>query len=287
MSKPEVTEAATEGATEGAVEAVAHSGAAESAVTVSEAVESWVMGHVVGNPHSWHLPFGIEIPLPLGLKLHGFMVILTTLILIVLFCMIYNKRARVPQGLTNLLEVFVVFVRDDVSIACLGKTDGKRMAPFFCTMFFFICAMNVLGLIPIFATATGNINVTGALAVVVFLLMTVGAVLKNGPVNFVKAFIPPGVPWPILLIVTPLEMVGVLVKCAALMIRLFANMMAGHIALFCIFGLCLIMGVVAWVPAVIVGVGVYVLEVFIAFLQAYIFTMLSAMFIGQIYHPAH
>jgi F-type H+-transporting ATPase subunit a len=145
---------------------------------------------------------------------------------------------------------------------------------------------NLMGLCPMFSTATGNINVTFALAAVTFCFMVFGAIYVNGPIQFLKSFAPPGVPWPILIIIMPLEMIGLVIKCAALTIRLFANMLAGHIVVFSLIGLIVAFGLAA-LPALVMAVAISLMEIFIAFLQAYVFTLLSAMFIGQMYHPAH
>jgi len=113
----------------------------------------------------------------------------------------------------------------------------------------------------------------------------VGAIHKNGFRGYLKAFIPSGVPWPVLILVTPLELLGVLIKTFALMIRLFANMLAGHIVIFSLLGLIFTFGIWAAPPALFMALCISLLEVFIAFLQTYIFVFLSAMFIGLLYNP--
>lgn len=251
----------------------------------AEVLMQWIMHHV-NDSHEWHPLPGIGIHLPDFISLHGLMLLLCAGFLIFLFKVLYKHGPSAPTGVTNLLELFVIFVRDEISIACLGEEDGKKMTPMFCSFFFFILALNLMGLIPLFATATSNISVTFALASISMGFMIFGGIYKNGPVGFAKAFVPQGIPWPILLIVTPLEFLGVFIKSFALMIRLFANMLAGHIVVFSILGLIFTFGYVA-LPAVVLAIGISLLEIFIALLQAYIFTLLSALFIGQIYHPAH
>jgi F-type H+-transporting ATPase subunit a len=113
-----------------------------------------------------------------------------------------------------------------------------------------------------------------------------GAMYRHGPVAFIKGFIPPDVPWPLLIVIIPIEFIGVFIKAAALAIRLFVNELAGHIVVFSLIGLIVMFGVLA-LPAFFMAIAIFVLEVFIAFLQAYIFTLLSAVFMGQRYHPAH
>ncbi len=248
-------------------------------------LEKYIMHHVT-NSQEWHLPFLPVIHLPSWLSLHGLMVILCASFLIYLFTVVYRKNDAVPKGITNLLESFVVFVRDEISTACLGEHDGPRMTPLFCTFFFFVLGMNLMGLIPIFVTATGNVNVTGALACVTLGFMIFGSMAKNGVGGFFKALIPSGVPLALLPIIFTIEFLGLFIKAFALMIRLFANMFAGHIVILALLGLVVTLGAGA-LPAVLLAVFVYMLEVFVAFLQAYVFTFLSALFIGQMYHADH
>ena len=188
--------------------------------------------------------------------------------------------------MTNLLEVIVVFVRDNISVPYLGEKDGMKLTPLFCTFFFLILVTNIMGLVPLFATATANINVTAALAILTFMMMVGGAIYKNGLWGFIKALVPSGIPGPILILVFPLEFLGLFIKPFTLMIRLFANMLAGHIVIISLLGIIVTFGFVA-LPAIFLALGIYILEILVAFLQAYIFTLLSAMFIGQLHHPEH
>lgn len=248
-------------------------------------LDEYIMHHVM-NSQQWHLPFLPSVQLPSFLPLHGLMVVLCALFLIILFCGIYRKNDRVPTGITNALEAFVQFIRDEIAIPSLGEEDGERLTPILCTLFFFILGLNIMGQIPLFAAATANVSVTAPLALITFYFMTAGAIRKNGLMGFIKAFIPSGVPWPILFIIVPLEVLGVFIKTFALMIRLFANMLAGHMVIFSLLGLVVLFGVWA-LPAVALAVGISLLEVLVVFLQAYIFVLLSAVFIGQMYHPEH
>ena len=242
--------------------------------------------HHITDSSQWHLPFGV-VHLPEPLTIQKLMVILTGILMIWIFCFVYRKQDRVPKGFTNFLEVFILHIRNDLAIEFLGEEDGKRLTPLFLTFFFFILFLNVLGLIPIFpTTATANVFTTGALAFITFTLMTAGGMAKHGVLNYMKLFILPGVPKPILLLLTPLEVLSLFIRAGALTVRLFANMFAGHIVILSILGLVVTLGLVA-LPAIAMALFVYVLEVFVAFLQAYIFTFLSAIFIGQIYHPQH
>lgn len=249
----------------------------------TDAVQAFVVHHVL-NSHVIALPFG-HINLPSFLSVHELMLLLAAGILLLLFGVLY-KRVPVPTGITNVLEVFVVFVRDEISVKYLGDKDGRRMAPLFCSLFFFILVVNLLGLIPGLASATGSLSVTLPLALVTFCVMVFGAMWKVGVLSFFKGVVPSGVPLWLQIVLFPLELFGIGIKTFALMIRLFANMMAGHMALFLLVGMLVIFGAIA-LPVVLIVLFVYMLEVFVAFLQAYIFTLLSAIFIGQRYHPEH
>lgn len=244
------------------------------------------ISHHMTDSHQWQLPFLPPVQLPPFLSLHGVMLLIGTAILLLVFCVFYDKKQRVPRGFTNFLELLVVFIRDEIAIKNLGEKEGRRMTPFLCNIFFFILVLNLMGLVPLFTAATANPNVTGALAFLILCFMVLGTILKNGFQGFLKAFIPSGVPWPVLIILLPVEVFGVLTKTFALMIRLFANMLAGHIMISCLLGMVLLLGLLGS-PAMILVVGIGVFEVFVAFLQAYIFAMLSAVFIGRMYHPDH
>jgi len=244
------------------------------------------INHHIMNSYEWNLPFINPIQLPKFLSLHGVMLIIAGVTVFLLFGILYNKKKRVPIGITNLLEMFVIFIRDEIAINALGKEDGRKMTPLFCTFFFFILILNLMGLIPIFVTATANVNVTAGLALITLSFMIFGALYKNGVSGFLKAITPSGVPIPVLIILVPIELLGLFVKTFALTIRLFVNMLAGHIVIFSLLGMVVLIGVVA-LPAVLLALLINLLEIFIAFLQAYIFTLLSAMFIGQMYHPEH
>jgi len=250
----------------------------------SDAVRQYIMHHVTDS-HEWALPF-LKVQLPPWLSLHALMVLLGAGFLLLLFGVFYRRHDAVPRGLTNVLEMFVSFIHKQVSIPCLGKEDARRMTPLFCGFFFFILILNFMGLIPLFATATANIGVTGPLAIITLGFMIFGSIYRHGVLGFLKLFTPHGVPWPILILVAPLEFISMFVKAFALTVRLFANMLAGHIVIFALLGLVVMMGWMA-LPAVLMAALIYILEIFIAFLQAFIFTLLSAMFIGQMYHPQH
>lgn len=262
------------------------------------------MEHHAANSNVW-APFpGVHIPLPFvhvplpqflvdkgvsldfNVSVHWIMLLIVSALLLLAFGVSYRKKAKVQTGLANMLEFFVVFIRDTIAIPNLGEEDGRKMTPLLCSFFFFIATTNLLGLIPCFSTATSNLGVTIPLATITFFFMVFGAMWKNGVWGFFKGFIPHGVPWPVLLLMVPVEIIGLGIKGMALSIRLFANMLAGHFVVFALLGLIVTFGAVA-LPAMVLAMGIYVLEVFVAIFQAFIFTLLSAVFIGQRYHPAH
>ena len=248
-------------------------------------LDSYITHHL-SDSQEWHIPFLPTIHIPEFISLHVIMLLICSIILFVLFVILYDKKSRVPKGITNLLEIFIIFIRDEIAIAYLGEKDGKKMAPLFCNFFFFILILNIMGLIPLFSTATANINVTAALALITFFFMIFGTIYKNGIQGFFKALIPSGVPIPVLFLLVPIEFIGLFIKSFALTIRLFANMLAGHIVILSLLGIVVLMGFAA-LPIILLALGISLLEVLVAFLQAYIFTLLSAMFIGQMHHPEH
>jgi F-type H+-transporting ATPase subunit a len=268
---------------------------ADSVSSGGQDVSEYIIHHLV-NSDSWHPLPGIGVPLfgdihlfgiDIGLTLHGLMLMIAGGIVYFLFGFLYKKHSnRAPSGVTNMLEVLVLFVRDEICINYLGEGDGKRLAPFFLNFFFLVLVMNLMGLIPVFATATANINVTMGLALITLTMMVVGGVVKNGVVGFIHIFLPPGVPKPIYVVLFPIEVMGLFIKPFALTMRLFANMLGGHIVIFSLLGLIITFG---WfgLPALGLALFIFFLELLVAFIQAYVFTMLSAMFVGSMMHPSH
>lgn len=202
---------------------------------------------------------------------------------------------RAPRGFANAVEAFVLYFRDEVTLANIGH-GGERYVPYILTLFFFILFMNLLGLVPFGATATGNISVTAALAFLSLLMIEVSGLLALGPGGYLRTifFAPQGL-HPvgrvvIALIMAPVEVLGKLTKPFALAIRLFANMTAGHFVVLSLLGLIAMYGhlmLTRWFVAgssVLMSTAMMLLEIFVAFLQAYIFAMLTSVFIGLIRH---
>jgi F-type H+-transporting ATPase subunit a len=190
------------------------------------------------------------------------------------------SRSVVPTGFTNLFEAVVVFVRDDIAVYTMGPR-GIRYAPFLMTTFFFILLMNLLGLIPYGATATGNISVTAGLAIIAFVVIQGASIGAQGLRHYL-AHLTGGVHWVLWPIMIPIEVIGLFTKPFALCVRLFANMNGGHIVIVSLIGLIFLFQsyIIAIAPAGFV-VGILFLELFVAILQAYIFTMLTATFMGM------
>jgi F-type H+-transporting ATPase subunit a len=257
----------------------------EATADSMSAVQTYIMHHMEDSQRL-HLMPGLAFHLPSWITLHGLMVVLGSVILILIAWLSRKRNSDVPRGFSNLLEAFVAFIRDQVSVPFLGQEDGVRMTPLFCSFFTFILTLNLVGLIPAFYSATANINVTGALALIVLGFMVFGAMVRLGPAGFVRSFCVPGVPWPVQFLLVPLEFIGLLIKALALMIRLFANELGGHIVLFALIGLLVAYGWMA-LPAFLMAIVLYLLELGVAVMQAYIFTLLSAIFIGQRFHASH
>jgi F-type H+-transporting ATPase subunit a len=200
---------------------------------------------------------------------------------------------RFRSGLATFVEMLVVFIRDDIAIKNIGH-DGPRFTSLLCSFFFFILIAALLGLTPFAATSTGNIAVTGALAFVSFLAQQYAGISKFGVVRHFTGIVPPGLPLWLLPIMIPVEILSMFTKPFALMIRLFANMLAGHMVITTLLMLIALMAKVslgfgvAMVP-VSLGLALFImlLEILVAFIQAYIFTLLTAIFIGMYAHPAH
>lgn len=198
----------------------------------------------------------------------------------------YKKNGAVaPRGIAKFVEPIILFVRDDVAKSNIGEEKYKKYVPFLLTVFFFIWISNLTGLIPLLGSnLTGNISVTLFLAVCT-LLVTVFSGNKN---YWKHIFATPGVPVALLPIMIPIEMVGVLTKPFALMVRLFANITAGHIIILALVSIIFINQSAAWgALSVPMALFISVLELLVAFLQAYLFAMLSALFIGAAVEEHH
>jgi F-type H+-transporting ATPase subunit a len=250
----------------------------------------------------WHIPNFVEnltgSPIFRG-QITKFMVLEFLGALLLLICFSWLTRRAVtgerPSGkLWNLLESFVVFIRDEVAKPAIGSHDAHRFLPFLLTLFFFILVLNLFGMIPFLGSATGAISVTAAFAFITFLVVIGSGMKKMGVVGFLKAQVPHmDLPFALAIFLIPgiwlIEIFGLFIKHFVLAVRLFANMFAGHLVLAAFIGLIgavsatyLVWGVA---PVVVVAsIALSILELFVAFLQAYVFTFLAALFIGSAQH---
>ena len=246
-------------------------------------------------PHDWTL-FGVNVSPTKHVVFMGLAAVLVFLTIWYAGRQIErrHREGKAPSGFGAAVEAMVLFVRNDVAIANIGH-GGEKFAPYILTLFFFILYCNLLGLVPWGATPTGNLAVTGALALTAFLTIEISGFRALGPKGYLKTivFVPPGMSGfgavAMALIMTPIEIIGKIVKPFALTLRLFANMTAGHFVILSLLGLIFVfagswvVGLVA--PAsVLFVVGMMLLELLVAFLQAYIFALLTSVFIGLMQH---
>jgi F-type H+-transporting ATPase subunit a len=223
------------------------------------------------------------------------MILALTLLVIVMLSVAKTYKTgqgvkSAPSGKQNLIEVLVSFVRDEVALPNLGHKAYKYL-PFLLTVFFFILINNIFGLIPGTANVTGNIAFTAVMGLISFVVI----LFSSNSHFWGHIFNPPGVPGFVKPILVVVEFLGVFIKPFALIIRLFANMMAGHIIIICLISLIFIFaekinpaaGFASSVVSVAFTVFIYFIEVLVAFLQAFIFTVLSAVFIGQAFEGEH
>ena len=233
-------------------------------------------------------PFEIYgIPIDLSITRHVVMMWIAAALLIVSMLIAFRRPRPVPSGLANLFESVVLFVRDDIVLANMGER-GRPYLPYLLTIFFFILFCNLLGLFPYAATATANIAVTAALAFCSFVTILIAGIANNGFFGYFKNLVPPGIPVWLLPIMIPVELMGMFIKPFALCIRLFANMTAGHVVILAFISMIFIFDSVAIAPvSVLFAAAIYLLEIFVGLVQAFIFTLLSTLFIGMAAHPEH
>jgi F-type H+-transporting ATPase subunit a len=288
----------------------------EDPLTGTEELEAAAQGHAAQGPGEiigealHHLQdsstmeiFGMHLQLPhLSLLGHDIsitknvvMMWVASILILTIFGAVARRRSLSPKGVfMNLFESFVFFVRDEMVYKIMGEETGRKWLPFFLTQFFFILFCNLLGLVPFGATATGNLAVTASLAIITLVLIQVGGMFEQGVFAYLKSIVPPGIPIWLYPIMVPVEILGQFTKPFALTIRLFANMTAGHIVMLSLISLIFIFksygtGVAYAVsgPVLFFVLFIQLLEILVAFIQAFIFTFLSIIFIGSALHPEH
>jgi F-type H+-transporting ATPase subunit a len=266
--------------------------------------------HHIGNSHELELPFVGVVELPRFAPIHVggltidlsptkhlvFMLLSATLVALVFVLSARSiasaqARGQPAKGFAGAMEATALYIRQEVVLPNVGH-HGEGFAPFLLTLFFFILAMNLLGLLPWGATATGNIAVTAALAVMAFVVIEVTGMRTLGTKGYLKTifYLPEGLPGGVggtalkvllLAVMTPIELIGKLAKPFALAVRLFANMTSGHVLVLALIGLTfLFKSYFVGLAASLLATGVMVLELFVAFLQAFVFTLLTSVFIG-------
>ena len=261
-----------------------------------ESGSGWILHHVMDSNYIEFDPFG-KIYLP-HLQLFGIDISITknvvflwliAALLILLLSLVSRKykKSLIPKGIVNFFEIIVLFVRDEIVKPTIGK-GYEKFLPYLLTLFFFVLTANFIGLVPYSTTVTGSIAVTAALAAISFVAIQLGGIQKHGFFGYFNGLIPPGMPVLILPLIIVVEILGLFTKPFALCIRLFANMIAGHVVIFSLIGLIFILKTV-FVAPVSVGFAlfIYLLELLVALIQAYIFTMLTALYIGMAVHQEH
>ena len=196
-----------------------------------------------------------------------------------------------PKGFAAGMEAVILYLRNDIYMPVIGH-GGERYIPFCLTLFFFIAIANLLGLVPYGSTATGNIAVTLTLAAITFVVVEIAGMraLGKGYINTIVYWphdMPLMMKLPLTLVMTPVELIGKFTKPFALTIRLFANMVAGHVIILALIGLIFMFGAVVAIAAIPMALFIMMLELLVVFIQAFIFSLLAAVFIGQIRAAHH
>lgn len=266
-------------------------------LAVEAAAEEDVFGILIGHlsPHlygwapHWEIA-GIDLS-PTNAVVNIWM---ASILCVGIFWIAARRRALVPHGLQNVVEVAIDFVKVKIVYSVMSPKDGRKWFPFIGTVFFFIFFLNTIGLIPYVGfTATANIFVTGALALMVYLLAVAIGMAKNGPIKFwAKTLIPAGIPPLMKVIMFPIEIISQLARPLSLAVRLFANMLADHMMLLVFAGFIFLAAgsAVVWgiLPISMVFEVIFTaFALFVAFIQAVIFAFLTTIYINDALHPGH
>ncbi len=245
---------------------------------------SGTLFHHILNGRSMDLFPGVPpVKLPFGITVHQLMLFIAVSLVVILFALAARNKSVKPRGVKSLAEVVILFVRDDIVYPVMGEETGDKWLSFFISLFTFLFTVNIIGLIPAFKTATGNINVTTAMAVIVFVLTFAVGFKELGVTGFFKNMYPEGVALPIGIFVMILEIIGLFTK--SIVFRLFANMFAGHLAILSFLILIFVISPFFSIVSIPFAVFTYVLEVLVALLQAFVFTLLSCIFISMASTP--
>jgi len=240
-------------------------------------------GTLIGDEHH---PSNIQ-PIDLSITKGVLTIMVVALLMFLLFASLaksYAKNGGISSGVGRLFEPIVLYVRDEIAVPNIGEKHYKKYMSYLLTIFFFVWFLNMFGLTPLGINVTGNIAITFGLAVITFVITTLTA-NKN---YWGHIFWMPGVPTPMKIILAPIELLGVFIKPFALMIRLYANIFAGHVVLMSLIGLIFIFK--SWLGSSLsfmLSFAISIIEILVALLQAYIFTMLSALYFGSAVEEHH
>ncbi len=245
-----------------------------------------IKGHVAGRE------------IDLSITKHVFFLMLAAIASLVLLLGVAASHKRHsgelgrPKGFAAGMEAVILYLRNEIYMPVLGGHGGEKYVPFCLTLFFFIMICNLIGLVPWGSTPTGNVMVTGTLAVITFVVVEIAGIRALGAgylgtIIYWPHDMPVGLKLPLTFIMTPIELVGKFTKPFALTIRLFANMIAGHVIILALIGLIFMFGFKIAVLPVAMALFIMLLEILVAFIQAFIFSLLAAVFIGQIRAAHH
>ena len=228
-----------------------------------------------------------EKPIDLSITKSLFMIIVVSVLMFLLFAGLgksYKKNGSIAKGAGRFFEPIILYIRDEIAIPNIGEKHYKKYMSFLLTIFFFIWFSNIFGLTPLGVNITGNLAITGALALLTYLITTFTAKKDY----WKHIFWMPGVPVPMKFILAPIELLGTIIKPFSLMIRLYANMLAGHVVLMSLIALMYKANSIVGSPlAFLLSFVLTLLEVLVALLQAYIFTMLAALYFGSASEEHH
>jgi F-type H+-transporting ATPase subunit a len=305
-----------------------HTAAAGHAATEAEHFNAGktIIEHIANNAENPIIPLHKIFGIDFSITKHVFMLWFVALLVFIVITWVvrrYQKNGPVPSGLGNALEAVVEFIRDSIVQPNVGEKWVNTWAPLILTLFAFIFTANLIGLIPIFdvmkllnhwvlhagpdsmfgrlleggTTATANYNVTVGLALITFSAIIIAGSKAHGFLQHWKNMVPPGLAWPIYILLIPIEVLGMFVKPFALTMRLAANMTGGHIAILAVLSLVFLFTEMAKTALAGIAVGLFVsvplalgisgLEIIVVLVQAYVFTLLSAVFIGMVIHIHH
>jgi len=249
---------------------------------MNEVLEHHILDHVKATINL----FGVHV----SITEHMILMWIVSILMLVLFPVLLRLKGK---RVYSAFEAVVLFVRDEIVISTMGES-GKKYTPYFCTLFFMILLLNLIGMIPYSKTATGNISITFGFALTTFLLVNFMGIKSQGVKNYMKSFVPEGLPGFLNPFIFVLEVLSLITKTIALAVRLFANMIAGHTVIICFISLIFIIakmnvyfGIFTIFPSIIMSLFVSLLEILIIFIQAFIFTFLTALFTGTAMSSSH